>query len=245
MNRFFRNRISAQQAKKIRGEVQKLSNGCLLIMISLLCCSIIGCGKKNTADLSAEKARQDSLMAVIRSAQDRSIQGASRIVNQASPAGPGKFSSFSDSAIKSARARPSLAMARPAAKISDTLAKSDTASTLDSAIATNAKNIKVDSGSAEDKRLDSMMLIANTLSYRYQQMVMTHTHRNLAEAAHQNPAKTRRLLNKIIGAAPDRFMRNKKAGEIRNQRLQALQNQMQGQDQPQPQPGESPGDSGK
>ena len=237
MNRVFRNLMSAPP--------ESPAGGFLLIMISLLCCSIIGCGKKDVAD-ATEKSRQDWLMSVIRAAQERSAAGGTtRIVNQASPAGPGKFSSFSDSAIKSAQENASGAGSKPASKRRETPAKSDTAGTLDSAIATNAKIIRVDSGSAEDKRLDSMMRIANTLSYRYQQMVMTHTHRNLAEAAHQNPAKTRRLLNKIMEAAPDRFMRNRRASEIRNQRLQALQNQMQGQAQRQPQPGEPPRDTGK
>jgi hypothetical protein len=212
-------------------------------LLGLMTVALFSCGKKDVGD-ATEKSRQDSLMSVIRSAQERSLQGTTRIVNQASPAGPGKFSSFSDSAIKSAQENASGAGSKPASKSRETPVKTDTAGTLDSAIATNAKIIKVDSGSAEDKRLDSMMRIANTLSYRYQQMVMTHTHRNLAEAAHQNPAKTRRLLNKIIEAAPDRFVKNRRASEIRNQRLQALQNQMQGQSQPQPS-GQVPPDSGR
>jgi hypothetical protein len=50
---------------------------------------------------------------------------------------------------------------------------------------------------------------------------------NLPETAHQDPAKTRRLLNTITENAPDRIARNKRNNELRQQRLQALQRQMQ------------------
>jgi hypothetical protein len=213
-----------------------------LLTALALCLAAGGCGKKDAAEATAEKARQDSLFALVRSAQERSASGVSRIVNQTAPAQGRKFTSFSDSAIQSAQKKTAAA---PGTKPVSVAASSDTAGTLDSAIATNAKIIRVDSGSAEDKRLDSLMLIANTLSNKYQQMVMTHTHRNLAEAAHQNPAKNRRLLKAITESAPNRLAQNKKINEIRQQRLQSLQNQMQLQDQRRQQAGGVTGDSGK
>jgi hypothetical protein len=210
-------------------------------LIVILVLAITGCEKRDngpSVKKRAEIARQDSLMAVIANAQHRAAQGQSRLAAAGQPAisdstsSKKKFSSFTENALKAKTPAPGTLQA-----------KADTVGTLDSAIATNAKIIKVDSGSAEDRRLDSLMRIANTLSYQYQQMVMTHTHRNLAEAAHQNPAKTRRLLNKISEAAPEKFLRAKRAGEMRNQRLLELQIQMQqGQKQQQ---GFIPADSGK
>jgi hypothetical protein len=195
-----------------------------ILLTAFLCLAVSGCGKKENKDtmaIKADRARQDSLFSLIRAARDRSPQEKSRIVNPATVARPQKFSSFSDSTIISARKKPA---AGAAAGGPDSL---DTAGTLAEAIATNAKIIKVDSGSAEDRRLDSLMLIANTLSSRYQQMVMTHTHANLAAAAHQDPAKTRRLLNTITEKAPDRIARNKRNNELRQERLQAIERQMQ------------------
>jgi hypothetical protein len=134
MNRFFRNLISAPRAKKTTGVFQNLLNGSRLIIISLLCCSIIGCWKKEATDATAEKARQDSLIAVIRSAQERSAQGASRIINPSTSVQPNKFSAFSETAIKSAQKKPGVALVNPAAKNSGANGNSDTAGTLESAI---------------------------------------------------------------------------------------------------------------
>jgi hypothetical protein len=50
---------------------------------------------------------------------------------------------------------------------------------------------------------------------------------NLPKTAHQDPAKTRRLLNTITENAPDRIARNKRNNELRQQRLQAIERQMQ------------------
>jgi len=212
------------------------------IAILILFLAVPGCVRKESPESTAKKvelARQDSLLAVIQSAGDRSRPA--RIINPAAATRTSKFSSFSDSALQSVQKTAVRVKGKP--KIAT--ANSDTASTLESAIATNAAAIKVDSGSAEDRKLDSLMLIANTLSNRYQQMVMTHTHRNLAEAAHQNPAKTRRLLKNIMESAPERLSQSKKINEIRQQRLQSLQSQMQLQLQRQQQTGGFIGDSGK
>jgi hypothetical protein len=201
----------------------------IVVAVVLLSLCLSGCGSNERADASARKAeatREDSLMAVIRQAQDRSAQRGSRIVNPATLAdsaaatGAGKFSAFSDSAIQTAAPRATGPGRTPTAT-----ATADTAATLEAAIATNANYLAVDSGSAEDRRLDSLMLIANTLASNYQRMVMNHTHRNLAQAAHQNPAKTRRLRKKITELAPERIAQESKVNQIRQQRLQALREQ--------------------
>jgi hypothetical protein len=229
--------------------VRNAGTACCIVALLFLALAMAGCGKKDDADSiekKAESARRDSLFSLIRSADARQEGQRSRIINPAVAPSRNKFTSFSDSAIKSVRNKPLAApRALPDSANAGHTGKSDTANTLESAIATNAKIIKVDSGGAEDRRLDSLMLIANTLSNRYQQMVMTHTHRNLAEAAHQNPAKTRRLLKNISESAPGRLAQNKRTNEIRQQRLQSLQNQMQLQQLRQQQTGGFIADSGK
>ena len=97
----------------------------------------------------------------------------------------------------------------------------DTVGTLEAAIGKNAV-ISVEKGSAEDKRLDSLMNIAREKSYEYQQYVATHTHTSLAQAAHQDIAKQRRLLLTIAEKAPERLIAAKRAKFMRAQRMREI-----------------------
>jgi len=101
------------------------------------------------------------------------------------------------------------------------LTDKDTAGSVEKAISKNAAMVMVDSGSAEDLRLDSLMAIADNLSAGYRAYVLTHTHKNLAQQAHQDPAKQRRLLLAINAAKDRREQALVKANEARKKRLEA------------------------
>jgi hypothetical protein len=168
----------------------------LFVSIALLCALSISCGKNDSAARKARSVQNDSLMALFNA-----------------PSG-------TDSAQK-ARILPDTTAQTTTAPLPNA-EKKDTAATLDAALKTGASIIAVDSGSKEDRRLDSLMTIANTLSARYRALVSTHTHQNLAQAAHQDPAKQRRLLKTITERAPERFERARIIAEERKKRLREM-----------------------
>jgi hypothetical protein len=91
-------------------------------------------------------------------------------------------------------------------------------------VPSDIKAEKVESRSTEGPRPDSL---ASSQSPDDRRTETNLTRSNLPETAHQDPAKTRRLLNTITESAPDKLARNKKINEVRQARMQAIQRQMQ------------------
>jgi hypothetical protein len=166
----------------------------------LVCFFLCSCGKKKPGVLSHTVPQNDSLMALFNA--------------------PVAKQTASDTSAQIVAAKPVQHVS-----VKSTPVKSDTAATLDAAIKNGASTISVALGSSEDRRLDSLMIIANTLSERYRALVATHTHQNLAQAAHQDPAKTRRLLNTISAKSAQRIENAKLISEERKKRLQELSGQ--------------------
>ncbi len=171
------------------------------LFVALVCVLCGSCGRKNPNVTHGAVAQNDSLMALFEAP----------VVKQQAPSAP--------------QAKKNIAPARVRMPAKVKPAKPDTAASLEAAIQNNASVISVDSGSSEDKRLDSLMKIANTLSDRYRALVATHTHQNLAQAAHQDPSKTRRLLTTISEKSTQRIENAKLISEERKKRLQELTGQ--------------------
>ncbi len=191
---------------------------CISVM-GLLC----GCGSpKGVAENRAPAVQQnDSLMALFNDAEsDTALQATA----SSNPLG--------DSIVEGAIARAvtggtrGIAQKDSGASVVSAISggaqkKIDTVGTLEEAIARNA-TIVVDSGSAEDLRLDSLMALAWSKSYEYQRYVMTHSHKSLAASAHQDIAKQKRLLKTIAENTKERQSDAQRAKFLRAQRTREL-----------------------
>ena len=188
-------------------------------------------GRAEKKEGSPITSREDSLMAVLSAAKASAAQGTSilRVDQIDSLAAQSQAEGVLDGGIA---ATPSPATTAPAPQATPSKAVSAapasagppppaTASTLEEAIRLNAI-LQVDSGSAEDLRLDSLMALAQSKSYEYQRYVMTHTHTSLAAAAHQDIAKQKRLLRAIAAKTDERNLAAQKAKFIRIQRQREL-----------------------
>ena len=184
-----------------------------IVATALLALHALGCGGKSQgspAGRSGIQSREDSLLAVIAAAKTSAELGTSILRKEqidslaAVPESDGgREPSAKPAAPASAPVSPRPQSAVAAAGSSApgfVLTQSDTAGSVERALKSGAAMVMVDSGSAEDKRLDSLMLVAESLSASYRAYVLTHTHKNLALQAHQDPAKQRRLLLAISAA---------------------------------------------
>ncbi len=198
----------------------------ILILAAAMVLAIAACGsKEKQPQQPAVKltSHEDSLMSVLDAARKSSQASTPAILN----------SKQMDSAV-SASGNPTVqstseakTTAKQAAKKNDSSADTtstqinanDTAGTLDAAVKKNAALIVVDSGSAEDRRLDSLKQLSSEMGYQYQMLVANHTHRTLAEAAHQDPVKQRRLLIAIYAAKEKRREASQKADSARVERM--------------------------
>jgi hypothetical protein len=181
----------------------------MLLLFIITGLGSIGCGSKKstfTSNVQPALSTRDSMMLMLNKASDAARE-ARRIVSlkrlqDSSEAQTGGMQRYSQTVL------------------SQTAATSgDTAATLEAAISTGAKVVMVDSGSAEDRRLDSLMMVAASLSDNYRRFVMNHTHKTLAQAAHQDPAKQRRLLSTITTKQQEREEAARRADEARQRRI--------------------------
>ena len=203
----------------------------VFIAAATLAVTMAACANKDKQQSASAPAklssREDSLMTLIDAARKSSQAASPAILNQKQM--DSALVATTGSSAPEAKTTRSLApnTAKSSAKVASDSSSSmskginsqDTAGSLDAAVKKNAAVIVVDSGSKEDKRLDSLMRLSQEIGYKYQALVMNHTHKSLAEAAHQDPVKQRRLLQAIYAAKAKRQEAVQHADSARAERM--------------------------